>query len=29
MVASYLYRVHLYYWLETNDYGGFLVDNDF
>ena len=28
MVASYLYQVHLYHWLETNDYGRFLVDND-
>jgi hypothetical protein len=27
-VASYLYQVHLYYWLEINDYGRFLVDND-
>lgn len=26
MVASYLYQVHLYHWLETNDYGRFLVD---
>jgi ERCC4-type nuclease len=29
VVASYLYQVHLYHWLETNDYGRFLVDNDF
>lgn len=28
MVASYLYQVHLYLWLEINDYGLFLVDND-
>jgi hypothetical protein len=28
MVASYLYQVHLYQWLETNDYGRFLADND-
>lgn len=28
IVASYLYQVHLYHWLETNDYGRFLVDND-
>jgi len=28
LVASYLYQVHLYHWLETNDYGRFLVDND-
>jgi ERCC4-type nuclease len=28
VVASYLYQVHLYEWLETNDYGRFLVDND-
>jgi ERCC4-type nuclease len=28
MVASYLYQVHLYHWLEINDYGRFLVDND-
>ena len=27
-VASYLYQVHLYHWLETNDYGPYLVDND-
>ena len=27
-IASYLYQVHLYYWLETNDYGRFLADND-
>jgi len=23
LVASYLYQVHLYHWLETNDYGRF------
>jgi len=28
LVASYLYQVHLYHWLESNDYGRFLVDND-
>lgn len=28
IVASYLYQVHLYRWLESNDYGRFLVDND-
>lgn len=28
LVASYLYQVHLYHWLEGNDYGRFLVDND-
>ncbi|MGA7929169.1 MAG: ERCC4 domain-containing protein [Candidatus Sulfotelmatobacter sp.] len=28
VVASYLYQIHLYDWLETNDYGRFLVDND-
>lgn len=27
-VASYLYQVHLYHWLETNDYGRFLADLD-
>ncbi|MFZ3341712.1 MAG: hypothetical protein WA213_12565 [Terriglobales bacterium] len=27
-VASYLYQVHLYHWLEKNDHGHFLVDND-
>src|SRR5437667_2595442 len=25
LVASYLYQVHLYHWLESNDYGRFLV----
>ena len=25
-VASYLHQVHLYQWLESNDYGRFLVD---
>jgi hypothetical protein len=29
LVASYLYQVHLYHWLETNDYGRFLTDNAF
>ena len=28
MVASYLYQVHLYHWLETNDHGRYLADND-
>jgi ERCC4-type nuclease len=28
LVASYLYQVHLYHWLETNDYQSFLIDND-
>jgi len=28
LVASYLYQVHLYHWLETNDHGRFLIDND-
>ncbi len=28
LVASYLYQVHLYHWLEANDYGRFLADND-
>jgi ERCC4-type nuclease len=28
IVASYLYQVHLYHWLETNDYGRFLTDKD-
>jgi ERCC4-type nuclease len=28
LVASYLYQIHLYHWLETNDYGRFLADSD-
>jgi len=28
IVASYLYQVHLYHWLEANGYGRFLADND-
>ena len=28
LVASYLYQVHLYHWLETNDHGRVLIDND-
>jgi hypothetical protein len=28
LVAPYLYQVDLYHWLEANDYGRFLVDND-
>jgi len=27
-VASYLYQIHLYHWLENNDYGRVLVDGD-
>ena len=27
-VASYLYQVHLYHWLESNGYGRWLVDDD-
>jgi hypothetical protein len=28
LVGSYLYQVHLYHWLESNDYGRFLADDD-
>jgi len=28
VVASYLYQVHLYHWLEANDFGRFLLDQD-
>jgi ERCC4-type nuclease len=28
IVASYLYQVHLYHWLESHDYGRFLADDD-
>jgi ERCC4-type nuclease len=28
LVASYLYQVHLYHWLENNDYGRFLSSDD-
>jgi hypothetical protein len=28
IVASYLYQIHLYGWLEKNDEGRFLKDND-
>jgi ERCC4-type nuclease len=28
LVGSYLYQVHLYHWLESNDYGRFLSDSD-
>lgn len=28
VVASYLYQIHLYHWLEANDHGRFLTDND-
>jgi hypothetical protein len=27
-VASYLYQVHLYHWLESNGYGRLLADDD-
>ena len=28
LVASYLYQIHLYHWLEQNDYGRCLADDD-
>ena len=28
LLASYLYQVHLYHWLEANGYGSFLMDGD-
>jgi ERCC4-type nuclease len=28
IVASYLYQVFLYHWLESNDYGRYLADDD-
>lgn len=28
IVASYLYQVFLYHWLESNDYGRYLTDDD-
>lgn len=28
IVASYLYQVFLYHWLETNDHGRYIADND-
>jgi hypothetical protein len=28
LVASFLYQVHLYHWLEANDHGRYLTDND-
>jgi ERCC4-type nuclease len=28
VVASYLYQIHLYHWLEANDFGRFLAVND-
>jgi hypothetical protein len=28
VAASYLYQIHLYDWLETNDSSRFVVDND-
>ena len=27
LVGSYLYQIHLYHWLESNDFGRFLSDN--
>ena len=28
LVASYLYQIHLYHWLESHDHGRFLADDD-
>jgi ERCC4-type nuclease len=28
IVASYLYQVHLYQWLDANDHGRYIADND-
>ena len=28
IVASYLYQVHLYHWLESNDHGRYFADSD-
>jgi hypothetical protein len=28
LVGSYLYKIHLYHWLESNDYPRFLSDSD-
>jgi ERCC4-type nuclease len=28
LLASFLYQVHLYHWLEVNDYGSCLIDGD-
>ncbi len=28
LAVSHLYQVHLYHWLESNDHGRFLTDND-
>jgi hypothetical protein len=28
IAASYLYQVHLYHWLESNDHGRVLADDD-
>ncbi len=28
LAASHLYQVHLYDWLESNDHGRFLTNND-
>ena len=28
LVPSYLYQVHLHHWLERNDFGRFLIDDD-
>ena len=27
-IASYLYQVHLYHWLESNGHGRYLADQD-
>jgi hypothetical protein len=28
LLASYLYQVHLYHWLEENEFGSTLTDGD-
>jgi hypothetical protein len=28
LVGSYLFQTHLYHWLESNDHGRILSDND-
>ena len=28
LVVSYIYQIRLYHWLEINDHGRFLTDND-
>jgi ERCC4-type nuclease len=28
IIASYLYQVHLYHWLDSNGHGRYLADND-